>query len=150
MGFGDEGIDKGLRDAAKNRADHRFNRAIGKFVIQLEFDLAGVVHQRGEAPCAFERAKRAFDKLHFQSERLANIARAKVRFDFQKFDVQRDIEDGFAAFVHGHAAAPGQKARVILNAIDQFEHAICAVGDKNRFANGVHGRTRVKWPALRP
>jgi hypothetical protein len=41
----DKGINKGIGDLAKNRADHFFKQFAGKFVGQLKLDLASVFRQ---------------------------------------------------------------------------------------------------------
>jgi hypothetical protein len=45
-----EGIDKGVGNMAEHRADNLFKQLAGKFVVQLELDLAGIFSQGLEVP----------------------------------------------------------------------------------------------------
>lgn len=52
-----ESIDKGIGNVAEHRADNLFKQFAGKFVMQLELNLAGIFSQGLEVPRTLKRRK---------------------------------------------------------------------------------------------
>src|SRR5450830_289037 len=59
-----EGIDHAVGDHAEHGADDLFQHPAGKLVVQVQFNLAGVVAQGFEGPDAVKGLERTVDQLH--------------------------------------------------------------------------------------
>ena len=66
---------------------------------------------------------------------LLGIARCKVQAQAVKVDPDIRDDDGFVARKHRRSGAPRQKRRVMLDRLDQVEHAFGGVRDQRRFVD---------------
>ncbi len=72
----------------------------------------------------------------------------KARFDTVIIDVHARHRQLRRALNHLTAAAPGQEARIILDAIDEFEHLLGAALDEHGFFNDGHDYQWAKMSAI--
>src|SRR2546421_1226507 len=133
-----EGIHHRIGDLAEKRLEHLAERAAGELVLERKIDRARLRRQRAEAPCGVEAPERAFEEAHVDSlggtvlvqrgEGLAQAAQARGQrgalFPVERFHVRVD--------------APGQKARIGLDIVDERVHLLRAVLDDRRSGDSLH------------
>ena len=91
--------------------------------MQAEFDLAGLVTQRLEAPAAVELAKWAVDQGHFyQLRRVRAVFGREALFDSTKIDGDGGADDVTFAPEDFGAAAPRQELGIGRHVFHQRVH----------------------------
>lgn len=115
--------------------------------MQLKFDFAGILSQCFKVPRTFQPAKRAINQTDFHQLRiLLEIFRREAGFDRVIIDVQRCHSFKGVAELELGIATPGQKDRIILATIHQFEHAFSGLLDQYCFFNQSHTAAAFLYP----
>jgi hypothetical protein len=110
---------------AEHRANDFFEQFAGKLVVQLEVNFAGILGKLLEMPRPLESAKWTINQANFhQPRKLLDIFRSKTGFDRVKINMQRRHGLEHVTKFNFSLVTPGQEIRVILAAINQFEHAL--------------------------
>src|SRR5882672_8218411 len=116
----DECFDERAGDVMEHRSDDFFHELAGKFIVQQELDLAGLLPQRLETPAAVELAEWPIDQVHFyQLRRVGVVFRREALFDSAKIDGDGRTRDVTLIHQYLGAATPGEELGIGGNVLDQ-------------------------------
>lgn len=104
-----------------------------------KFDLAGRPRQGFEMPRTFQLAKRpAFQTYeHFLGLAFA-VLRGEMLLHLHVVDMDCRFRGHFVPLMQLGTATPGQKLRIAFDSIDQHEHFIRRIGNKDGFYDFSH------------
>jgi hypothetical protein len=139
----DKSFNEGIRNPAKNRANHFFEKLTGEFVIKSEFDFTGMITQRGEMPLTIKAPERAINQLHGHARwQFFIIFCREMGFDTQKINMQGSYRFMVITEPEFGFGTPGQELGVGFDIINQRKHLRGRMFDKNRFLNKRHSNDK--------
>jgi len=134
-----EAIDEGAGDVIEHRPEHFFQHLAGKLIVQAELDLASGIAQGNETPVTIEATKWSLTQADMHAVRhLLGIFSGEMGLDAVIADVDARRSDLGIAFDQLGSATPGQKLRIVLDAVDELEHLRRRTRDEDGFFDDGH------------
>lgn len=109
----------------EHRTNDFFEQFAGKLIVQLKVNFAGIFGKLPEVPRTLQSAERTINQADFHhTGKLLDVFRSKAGLDRVKIDMQRCHSLQHVTKFDLGLVTPGQEVRIILAAINQFEHAL--------------------------
>ncbi len=130
---------------AEDWRDNAFNQAIGKYILQPEFNFTGIGPQRDKVPVARQLFEWTIDQADIHVMRkLFVIARGEVLLYAMVADMDGRLGGCVCAFVDFAASTPRQKCRIVFYSVHQTKHGLTGVHYQDCFFDVCHVKG-VKW-----